>query len=138
MQVRSIKFEALSFASAAAFALSSALPVQSFPQWVTIEGEAEDLIYDFNSFKSLSNGIKQIDTYQPRINKSAVTYISCSKWRFNVAGYPQWGIIPPGTTIEVLAYKLCGGRLPNVRSRSRSLSYPPCTDNSLDCALKSF
>ena len=51
MQVRSIKFAALLLANTAALALSSALPVESFPQWVTIEGEAEDLIYDFNSFK---------------------------------------------------------------------------------------
>jgi hypothetical protein len=65
MRVRSIKFAALLFANAAALALSSALPVQSFPQWITLKGvDGDDLIYDFNSLKSLPNGIKQIDTYQ--------------------------------------------------------------------------
>jgi hypothetical protein len=54
--------------------------VQSLPQWVTIEGVAgDDFIYDFNSLKSLPNGIKQIDTYQPKIKKGAVFYISCSR-----------------------------------------------------------
>lgn len=107
MQVRTIKFGSLLFASAAALALSSALPVQSFPQWVTIEGEeGKDLMYDFNSLKALPNGIKQIDTYMPRIKSGDVTYISCSKWRF--WGATEWEIIPPGSTIEVLSYKLCG------------------------------
>ena len=137
MQVKAIKFEALSFASAAAFALSSALPVQSFPQWVTIKGsEGSDLIYDFNSLKAWPNGIKQVDTYFPNIRQGDVMYISCPRWRFAVMGATEWRIIPPKTKIEALAYKLCGGRLPN--ARSRSLSYPPCSDNSLDCALKSF
>ena len=60
MKMRSIKFGASLFASSAALALSNALPVQSFPQWVTIEGaeEGDDLIYDYNSLKALPNGIK--------------------------------------------------------------------------------
>ena len=137
MQVKAIKFGALLLAKAAALALSSALPVQSFPQWVTIKGsEGSDLIYDFNSLKAWPNGIKQVDTYFPNIRQGDVMYISCPRWRFAVAGATEWRIIPPKTKIEALAYKLCGGRLPN--ARSRSLSYPPCSDNSLDCALKSF
>ena len=63
-------------------------------------------------------------------------YISCPRWRRKSAGDLKWGIIPQNSLIEGLAYKLFGGRLPN--ARSRSLSYPPCSDNSLDCALKSF
>ena len=110
MQVRSIKFAALLFASAGALALSSALPVQSFPQWVTIEGaeEGDDLIYDYNSLKALPNGIKQIDTYLPKRKSGDVTYISCPRWRFTVTGSTEWNIIPPGSKIEILAYKLCG------------------------------
>jgi len=106
MQVRSIKFAALLFANAAAIALSSALPAQSFPQWITINGEdGDDLIYDFNSLKSLPNGIKQIDAYQPRLKAGIVTYISCSRWRFTAT--TNWQMIPPGSKIEALAYKLC-------------------------------
>ena len=138
MQVKAIKFGALLLANAAALALSSALPVQSFPQWVTIKGEEEGvaLIYDFNSLKSLPNGIKQIDAYYPRIEETAVLYVSCPRWRYSIAGSTKWGIMPPGSMIETLAYKLCGGRIPN--TRTRFITYPPCTDNSLDCALKSF
>jgi len=108
MQVRSIKFATLLFTSAAALALSNALPVQSFPQWVTIKGEEEGaaLIYDYNSLKALPNGIKQIDTYMPRIKSGDVTYISCPRWRF--WGEAEWDIIPPGSMVEILAYKLCG------------------------------
>ena len=136
--MKAIKFAALLFASAAALTLSNVLPVQSFPQWVTIKGDEEgrDLIYDFNSLKALPNGIKQIDTYYPGIKRGAVQYISCARWRSVFAGSTEWAIIPPNSLGEALAYKLCGGRLPN--ARSRSLSYPPCSDNSLDCALKSF
>ena len=137
MQVKAIKFGALLLANAAALALSNALPVQSFPQWVTIKGsEGSDLIYDFNSLKAWPKGIKQVDTYFPNIRQGDVMYISCPRWRRKSAGDLKWGIIPPNSLIEGLAYKLCGGRLPN--ARSRSLSYPPCSDNSLGCALKSF
>jgi hypothetical protein len=138
MQTIAIKFKASLFVSAAALALSSALPAQSLPQWVTIKGEEGGvaLIYDFNSLKSLQNGIKQIDAYYPRIEETAVLYVSCPRWRYNIAGSIKWGIMPPGSMIEALAYKLCGGRLPNTRARFRS--DPPCSDNSLDCALKSF
>lgn len=110
MQMRSIKFGASLFASSAALALSNALPVQSFPQWVTLKGEEEGvaLIYDFNSLKALPNGIKQIDTYQPAIKAGGVMYISCPKWRFTYAGYAEWNIMPPNTLVEELAYKLCG------------------------------
>ena len=112
MRLRSIKFAALLFANASALALSSALPVQSFPQWITLNGEdGDDLIYDFNSLKALPNGVKQIDTYQPRIKVGIVTYISCLKWRYTSAG-GEWKIIPPGSKIEELAYRLCGRRLP--------------------------
>jgi hypothetical protein len=94
---------------AAAIALSSALPVQSLPQWVTIKGVEEGvaLIYDFNSLKSLPNGIKQIDTYFPDIKTGAVAYISCPRWRYAFGGQ-NWEIIPPEAMIEILAYKLCG------------------------------
>jgi hypothetical protein len=137
MRVRSIKFAALLFANAAAIALSSALPAQSLPQWVTIEGEdGDDLIYDFNSLKSLPNGIKQIDTYQPRLKSGVVTYISCSRWRYTIQGGNAWGIIPPGSKIENLAYKLCGGKLSN--RPASSLSYPTCSGSSLACALERF
>ena len=110
MQVKATKFGALLLASATALALSNVLPVQSFPQWVTIEGKEEEsgLIYDFNSLKALPNGIKQIDTYQPSIKAADVTYISCPRWRFTVTGSTEWNIIPPGSKIEILAYKLCG------------------------------
>jgi len=137
MRVRIIKFAALLLASAAALALSSALPVQSLPQWVTIEGVAgDDFIYDFNSLKSLPNGIKQIDTYQPKIKKGAVFYISCSRWRYTIQGDNAWDIIPPGSKGEILAYKLCGGKLSN--RPARSLSYPACSGSSLACALERF
>ena len=111
MRARSIKIAALLFTNAAALALSSALPVQSFPQWVTIEGGEEEgtgIIYNFNSLKSLPNGIKQIDAYQPRLKAGMVTYFSCSKWRYTVVRDPEWDIIPPGTKVESLAYKVCG------------------------------
>ena len=93
MQVRSIKFAVLLFASAAALALSNVLPVQSVPQWVTIEGkkEGDDLIYDFNSLKSLPNGVKQIDVYYPRRKKGGVMYISCPRWRTNFEGEKKVG-----------------------------------------------
>jgi len=137
MQVKAIKFGGLLFAKAAALALSSALPVQSFPQWVTINGgEGEDLIYDFNSLKSLPNGIKQIDTYYPSLKAGVVMYVSCPRWKRNIAGDKAWNIIPPNSMIETLAYKLCGGS--QAYSRPRLRPYPPCSDNSLDCALKSF
>jgi hypothetical protein len=135
MRVRSIKFAALLLASAAALALPSALPVQSLPQWVTLKGEdGDDVLYDFNSLKALPNGIKQIDTYQPRIKVGNVGYISCSKWRYTVQGSNAWDIIPPGSKSEILAYKLCGGKLSN--RPARSLSYPTCSGSSLDCALE--
>jgi len=108
MQVRSIKFAALLFANAAAIALSSALPAQSLPQWVTIKGGNGDLIYDFNSLKSLPNGIKQIDTYFPNLKRGVVTYISCLRWRIIMAGEARWRIIAPESVMEALAYKLCG------------------------------
>ena len=111
MRVRSIKFAALLFANAAAIALSSALPAQSLPQWVTIKGGNGDLIYDFNSLKLLPNGIKQIDTYQPNLKDGMVTYFSCSKWRFAVER-GEWKIIPPDSKVEELAYRLCGRSLP--------------------------
>ena len=110
MQVRSIKFGALLFASAAALALSSALPVQSFPQWVTIKGEEEgkDLMYDFNSLKALPGGLKKVDTYFPSIKETDTTYISCSKWKRFSWAKDRWEIMPPDSLIEGLAYKLCG------------------------------
>jgi len=110
MQVISIKFAVLLFASAAALTLPNTLPAQSFPQWITLKGEEEGiLIYDFNSVKALPNGIKQVDTYFPNLKKTVVTYVSCPKWRYTPEGYANWAIIPPDTLIEVLAYKLCGG-----------------------------
>lgn len=125
------------FTNATALVLSSALPVQSFPQWVTIEGEEGGaLIYDFNSLKSLPNGIKQIDTYYPDLKTGVVENISCPRWKRNIAGGKAWNIIPPNSMIETLAYKLCGGSRANSRPRLRP--YPPCSDNILDCALKSF
>jgi len=108
--MRTMRFAALLFTSAAALALSSALPVQSFPQWVTIEGEGNNLIYNFNSLKSLPNYVKQIDIYIPSVDgkSSAVMYISCSRWRSNISGDAGWKIIPVNSTIETLAFKLCG------------------------------
>lgn len=74
MRVRAIKFAALLFANAAALALSSALPVQSLPQWVTIEGlDSNNLLYNFNSLKSLPNDVKQVDVYYSKQNRE----ISC-------------------------------------------------------------
>ena len=136
MRVRSIKFAALLFANAAALALSSALPVQSFPQWITLNGENGDLIYDFNSLKSLPNGIKQIDTYFPNLKRGVVTYISCLRWRIIMAGEARWRIIAPESVMEALAYKVCGGKLSN--RPARSLSYPTCSGSSLACALERF
>lgn len=95
MQVRSIKFADLLFASTAALALSNALPVQSLPQWVTIKGEGEDVMYDFNSVKSLPNGIKGVDTYFPKHKVAIVQYISCPRWRWNIAGSTEWEIMHP-------------------------------------------
>lgn len=109
MQVISIKFAVLLFASAAALTLPNTLPAQSFPQWITLKGEEGILIYNFNSVKALPNGIKQVDTYFPNLKKTVVTYVSCPKWRYTPEGYANWAIIPPDTLIEVLAYKLCGG-----------------------------
>ena len=109
MRVKAIKFAALLFASAAALALSSVLPVQSFPQWVTIEGrDSNDLLYNFNSLKSLPNGVKQIDVYYPKVDRGYFFYFSCPKWRYAAAGSEVWEVIPPGDVIEALAYKLCG------------------------------
>ena len=109
MRVRIIKLAALLFASAAALSLSNALPVQSFPQWVTIKGEeGNDLLYNFNSLKSLPNGVKQIDTYYSKYNRGDFLYFSCPKWRYTAAGKDFWAVIPPGDLIEDLAYKLCG------------------------------
>lgn len=111
MQVKATKFAALLFASAAALALSSALPVQSFPQWITLDGEDGNLIYDYNSLKALPNGIKQIDTYFPSLKRGVVFYISCPRWRYVIAGGAgPWQIIPPETLIEELSYRLCGRR----------------------------
>ena len=129
-----IKFAALLFVSSTALALSNALPVQSFPQWITINGEeGKDLLYDFNSLKSLPNGVKQIDTYYPSLKQGFVQYISCPRWRRNIAGEKKWDIISPDSTLEALAYKLCGGVLPKKILREKRS--PPCTDNSLECAL---
>ena len=109
MQVRAIKFGALLFASAAALALSSALPVQSFPQWVTIEGlDSNNLLYNFNSLKSLPNGVKQVDVYYSEHKWGYFLYLSCPKWRYTAAESKVWAVIPPGDLIEALAYKLCG------------------------------
>ena len=110
MQVKATKFAALLLASAGILALSNVLPVQSFPQWITLEGEEEgsSLLYDFNSLKALPNGIKQIDTYHPNLKRGVVTYISCSRWRYNFAGHNVWDIIPPESLIEELSYRLCG------------------------------
>ena len=109
MQVRSIKFAALLFASAAALALSSALPVQSFPQWVTLKGDEGKIIsYDFNSLKALSNGVKQIDTYFPSLKKGFVIYFSCPRWRYSFAGDAEWSMIPPTSLFENIANKVCG------------------------------
>ena len=111
MRVRSIKFAALLLASAAALALSNALPVQSFPQWVTLKGEGDGnvFLYDFNSLKALPNGIKRVDTYHLETKLAVVTYISCPRWRFAFAGDAVgWQIMPPDSVIEALAYKLCG------------------------------
>jgi len=109
MRVKAIKFAALLLANAAALALSSALPVQSFPQWITLNGENGDVLYDFNSLKALLNGIKQIDTYFTGLKRGVVTYISCPKWRITMAGDAgPWRIIAPESVIEILAYKVCG------------------------------
>jgi len=111
MQMKAIKFAVLLLASAAALALSSALPVQSLPQWITIKTAEErgDLIYNFNSIKSLLYGIKQVDTYFPDPKIGAVMCISCPRWRFIVAAKvpTEWEIIPPDSLIEALAYKSC-------------------------------
>ena len=122
MRVRSIKFAALLLASAAALALSSALPVQSLPQWVTIEGLDYNLLYNFNSLKSLPNGIKQINVYYSKQNRGYFMYFSCPKWRYTVAGYKMWSVIPPGDLIEELAYKLCK------KSRAYTRSMPDDID----------
>jgi hypothetical protein len=122
MRLRSIKFAALLLASAAALALSSALPAQSLPQWVTIKGEAEYLLYNFNSLKSLPNDVKQVDVYYFKENRGYFMYISCPKWRYTVAGHKMWWVIPPGDLIEVLAYKLCK------KSRAYTRSMPDDID----------
>jgi len=88
--------------------ISNALPVQTFPQWITIVGEGSDLIYDLNSIKSLSNGTKQVNTYLPNLKVTYISYVSCPSWRFTVTGDTEWRIIPPGTKVETLAYKVCG------------------------------
>jgi len=109
MQVRTIKFAALLLASSGALALSSALPVQSFPQWETLKGENEkNVMYDLNSLKVLPNGVKQIDTYASGLNVGRVVYISCPRWRWSIREDTDWEIIPPISHAEALAYKLCG------------------------------
>jgi len=123
MRVKAIKFAALLFANAAAFALSSALPVQSLPQWVTIEGlDSNNLLYNFNSLKSLPNDVKQVDVYYSKQNRGYFMYFSCPKWRYTAAGYKMWWAIPPGDLIEVLAYKLCK------KSRAYTRSMPDDID----------
>lgn len=102
MQMGTIKFAALLLASAAALAFSSALPVQSFPQWITIKG-VQDVIYDFNLLKSLPNGIKGVDTYLPKQMVAIVQYISCPRWRWNIVGLTAWQIMPPNSLVITLA-----------------------------------
>ena len=92
--------------------------------------------YDFNSLKSLPNGIKQIDTYFPNLKRGVVTYISCLRWRIIMAGEARWRIIALESVMEALAYRLCGGKLSN--RPARSLSYPTCSGSSLACALERF
>jgi len=117
MQVKAIKFGALLLANAAALALSNTLPVQSLPQWVTIEGlDSNNLLYNFNSLKSLPNGVKQVDVYYSKYNRGDFLYFSCPKWRYTAAGYKVWVVIPPGDLIEVLAYKLRRKSRANTRS----------------------
>ena len=107
MQVRSIKFAALLFTIAAALALSSALPVQSLPQWVTDRAEdGLEVHYNLNSVKWLPNGVKQIDAYIPSIKMGRVVSISCPRWRYTAT--TEWQIIAPGSLVEEIAYKLCG------------------------------
>lgn len=118
MQVKATKFGALLLASATALALSNVLPVQSFPQWVKLRGESSDLYYDFNSLKSLPNGVKLVDVYSTPGSSGYYMYISCPRWRSHIDGSTKWvnmslsswRIIPPGSKVEALAYKLCGKR----------------------------
>jgi len=107
MQMRSIKFAALLLANAAAMALSSALPVQSLPQWVTDKVEdGVEIHYNLNSVKLLPNGVKQIDAYIRSLREGRVVSISCPRWRYTATN--EWQIIAPGSSIEEIAYKLCG------------------------------
>ena len=104
---------------------------QAFPQWITIEGDnGSSLQYDYNSLKSLPNGVKQIDTYQPSIKSSSLTYISCSKWKFSFAGDRLWNIMPPDSKIEALAFKVCGktkgalaAKQPGAKGEDKALIY---------------
>jgi len=106
-QVKTIKFGALLFASAAALALLNALPVQSFPQWLTDKVEdGVEIHYNLNSVKWLPNGVKQIDAYIPSIKMGRVVSISCPRWRYTATN--EWQIIAPGSSVEEIAYKLCG------------------------------
>ena len=109
MRARTIKIAALLFANIAALALSNALPVQSFPQWETLRlVDGDPMMYDLNSIESAPNGIKKVDIYSPSLKYARVMYISCSRWRWSFAGTSELGMIPPGTFIEALAYKVCG------------------------------
>ena len=109
MQVRSIKFAALLLAKAAALALSSALPVQSLPQWETekvVDGPI--IMYDLNSLRSLPDGSKQIDIYIPDAKAGRIMWFSCDRWRQKTSLTTEWKMIPPGSVVEAIAYKACG------------------------------
>ena len=109
MRLRSIKFAALLLANAAALALSSALPVQSLPQWVTIEAlDGPIVMYDLNSLRSLPDGSKQIDIYVPALGAGSTKYVSCDRWRQKTSLNTEWKMIPPGSVVEAIAYKACG------------------------------
>lgn len=113
-----IKYTVFSLAGTVIFFIFNILPLHSFPQWKTIEGkDGSDLQYDFNSLKSLPNGIKQIDTYMPSIGATSIYYISCAGWKSNMAGSPRWEIMPPNSMIETLAFKVCGRKSSNVIKR---------------------
>ena len=107
--MRTIKFAALLFASAAALAFSNALPVQSLPQWETLKGlEGSTLMYDLNSLRSLPDGSKQIDIYSPDLKHGLPMYVSCDRWRQKTTLNTEWKMIPPDTIVEAIAYTACG------------------------------
>lgn len=114
-------------------------PAAAYPQWLVVSADRTVQI-DYNSVRAHGSGVRSVDVAILG-GPTGQAFISCDRWRYATqtdgAPHPSgWSVIPPGRSIETIAYAICPGPEQVAWLRALQQRDAPATGRRFDRSLE--